>query len=155
MDKDEQKALQDIEEFGCHVLQIMAEGNLPPFSYSIGIQKQTGKPELVVIGLKEPLARYLVNEYNSRVRGGEEFIPGQFYSGFLEGFDCTFEPVDSSHFEEYFGWGRWLYGGNTFEVLQLIYPTTTGQWPWSPDASPGFVSWQPILTETGRSRFTA
>jgi len=153
MDQSEQKALDDIEEFGCHVLQIMAEGEFPPFSYSIGITKKLRKPEVVVIGLKEPIAGFLVNEYNTRVQAGEDFTPGKMYDGFLEGFACTFEPVAKRHFKEYFGWGRWLYGGNNFEVLQLIYPTTSGLWPWSPDYPAGFIAWQPMLTDTGKSRF--
>ena len=42
MDADEQKALDDIEKYGCHIIYVMAEGEAPPFSYSIGIWRSTG-----------------------------------------------------------------------------------------------------------------
>ena len=146
MDEHEQKALSDIDEFGCHILKEMAEGDEPPFSYSIGIQKTSGAPEVVVIGLKEPIALFVVNEYNRRVRTGERFEPGTNYDGFLEGFPVQVVAVAKKHFNEYFGWGRWLYRGDSFEVLQIIYPTTGGIWPWDETASDGFRRWQADLS---------
>jgi len=35
MDAAEQKALEDIERYGCHILHVMAQGELPPFSYTL------------------------------------------------------------------------------------------------------------------------
>ena len=147
MDSDagDEKALADIEQYGCHVIHVHEEGDLPPFSYSVGIQQSSGAPEVVVIGLKEPISHYAVNEYNRRVRSGERFYPGQFYSGFLEGFDVQFVVVDRAHYEEYFGWNRWLYDGNEFDVLQMVYPSTDGVWPWGAAASSWFRTRQPLL----------
>lgn len=44
MDQYEEKALKDIEEYGCHILHVMEEDEYPRFTYSIGIQKNTGQP---------------------------------------------------------------------------------------------------------------
>ena len=145
MDSGEEKALADIAEYGCHVLNILAEDDLPPFTYTVGIERSSSAPELVVIGLKQPLAHFIVNEYNRRVRAGEQFSSGQFASGFIEGFDCQFREVHRSHYREYFGWDIWLYGGTEFRVLQLVYPTVKGIWPWDPSVSDPFVGWQPLL----------
>ncbi|MEP1445115.1 MAG: hypothetical protein ABJK37_03245 [Paraglaciecola sp.] len=39
--------------------------------------------------------------------------------------------------------------GDDFDVLQMIWPTTDGLWPWFNDTSE-FYRWaQPILNETG------
>jgi len=146
MDPAEQKALADIDQYGCHVLHVAAEDELPPFSYSVGIWRSSGRPEVIAIGLKQNLAHFIVNEYNQRVQGGEVFVPGQLYSGFIEGFEVTFEQVERELYPEYFGWDLWLYGGLQFEALQLVYPSTTGVWPWQPSASEGFRTWQPLLT---------
>ena len=35
MDQYEEKALKDIEQYGCHILHVMEEGEYPGFSYSI------------------------------------------------------------------------------------------------------------------------
>ena len=145
MDAGEKKALADIEQYGCHVIHVAAEDDLPPFSYSVGIQRRSGSPEVVVIGLKQSLAHFVVNEYNRRVRAGEKFTPGELYANFIEGFDITFERVGREFYTEYFGWNLWLYGNPEFEVLQLVYPTTDGEWPWRPNASEWFRAWQPIL----------
>lgn len=149
--RGEQKALADIDQYGCHVIHVCAEGDLPPFSYSVGIQRSSGRPEVVIIGLKQTIAHFAVNEYNSRGQAGETFTPGELYSGFLEGFDVTFERVEREFYREYFGWDLWLYGGADFEVLQLVWPTTEGVWPWQAGASEWFRDWQPLLTKSAVS----
>lgn len=147
MDAGEKKALDDIEKYGCHVIHVLEDEEGPPFSYSVGVQKTSGVPEVIVIGLKQTIAHFVVNEYNSRVRAGERFAPGTRHEGFLEGFRVQFEVVTPAHFDDYLGWDKWLYGGKNFEVLQIIYPTTDGIWPWEPRASEWFRERQPILSD--------
>lgn len=148
MDDAERKALANIEQFGCQVMHVLGEGELPPFSYSVGIQSTSLSPEVVVIGLKQEVAHFVVNEYNRRVREGEFFTPGERYSGFLEGFDVAVEKVDRIFYKDYFGWNLWLYNGDEFEIVQLVYPNTSGVWPWDPQASEWFRKWQPILNSS-------
>ena len=143
--EEDAKAFADIEKYGCHVLHIVEEADLPPFAYSIGIQQSCGAPELVVIGLKQPLAHFVINEYNKQVRTGARFRAGGYYSGFLESFDCKMQGVHRSHYKDYFGWGLWLYKGSEFEVLQLVYPTVEGIWPWDAEATEWFRNRQPLL----------
>jgi len=143
----ERRTLANIEKFGCSVLHIPAEDDLPSFTYSVGITKTSKAPELLVIGLEQSLAHFIINEYNRRVRSGEVFTTGKRYSGFIEGFEVQAEKVAPSFYDEYFGNNLWLYEGPNFEVLQFVYPTTTGVWPWEPDASDWFCSNQPILSD--------
>jgi hypothetical protein len=145
MDEGDRKILEDIERFGCSVMHVSAEGDLAPFSYSVGITKSSGAPEVVVIGLKQPIAHFIVNEYNQRVREGEQFLPGHRYSGFIEGFEVLAVPVGHEHYREHFGYDLWLYKGSSFEVLQLVYPNTSGVWPWQEEADEWFRRWQPLL----------
>jgi hypothetical protein len=144
-DPGEQKAIADVEQYRCHVIHVLEEGDLPPFAYSVGIEKTSQAAELVVIGLKQPLAHYIINEYNRRVREGEHFEAGQPVSGFLEGFDCQLRSVDRSHYPGYFGRDLWFYKGNGFRVLQLVYPTVEGIWPWEAEANDWFRRRQPLL----------
>ncbi len=149
MDKQDQKALSDIEEYGCHVLNIMEGDDEPSFTYTIGINKQQHKPDVVIIGLKHELAHFLANEYNNRLRAGEQFEPGKRYSGFLGDFDVCFIKVAKKHYKEYFGWGLWLHDGDSFDMLQMVWPTTDGIWPWHENKT-DFYNWaQPILNEKG------
>jgi len=148
MDRGEQKALADIDRYGCHVIHVLEEDELPSFTYSVGIQRSSGRPEGVIVGLKQPLAHSVINEYNRRAQEGEVFTPGEQYSGFIEGFDLVVERVDPEFYHEYFGWNLWLYGGPEFDVIQLVWPSTDGVWPWQIDAPASFRDWQPLLTKS-------
>lgn len=150
LDESEKKALSDIDEFGCHILNVFESDDYPNFTYSIGIEKNFNKPELIIIGLKTELAHSVVNNYCARVRDGEHIIPGEYYSDFLEDFKVCFIEVAKKHYKNHFGWANWLYKGNSFKVLQLIFPTTSGSWPWSDDATESFLWWQRVLNEDGR-----
>ena len=145
VDKSEEKALSDIEEYGCHILHVMEESDYPGFTYSIGIERKTGQPEIIVTGLKQEIAHWMINEYNNRIKSGEIFEPDKFYEGFLEGFQVTFKAVEKKHYSEYFGWAKWLYEGDNFRVLQLIYPSTSGLWPWDQSAPEDFTWFIPRL----------
>ena len=73
----EQRTKDDIAKYGCSVMHVFdAEGELPPFAYSIGIQQEAGAPEVVVIGLKRPMAHSVINEYNQRVLRASDLRSG-------------------------------------------------------------------------------
>ena len=145
---EDKKAFENIKDYGCHILNVMEDEHGPSFSYSIGIQQCLGKPELLVHGLNQELAQAMINDYNFRLKEGEEFIPGKYYDDFLEGFKVCFTEVDLKFYDDYFGWGKWLYKGTDFKVLQLIWPTTEGLWPWDEHGSE-YYSWsQPILNSS-------
>jgi hypothetical protein len=149
VDNEDQKAHDDIEQFGCHVINVMEGEEEPQFTYSIGINKKQDKPDLIIVGLKRELAHSVINNYKDRLLDGETFETGVFYSGFLGNFDVCFIEVDKSHYKDHFGWGLWLHEGDNFNVLQLVWPTTDGQWPWSTEKS-DFYKWaQPILNDSG------
>jgi len=149
MNAAERKALADIEKHGFHIINVMEEDDLPGFVYTLGIQRTAAAPEVIVIGLKERLAQFVVSEYHRRVRAGESFVPGGMYGDFIEGFEVTFVVVDKSHYPLYLGWDLWLYDGDGFDALQMVYPTTKGVWPWDEGVPEDFREWQPILTRTG------
>ncbi|SDJ75601.1 protein of unknown function [Catalinimonas alkaloidigena] len=145
MKPNEVKALQDIEVYGCHILHVLAEDDSPPFCYSMGIEKCTGQPELIITGLKRELTHGIINEYNNRIKNGETFEADRYYDGFLKGFPVLFKKVDRLHYAEYFGWAQWLYGRDHFSALQLIYPTTAGVWPWEAKAIDSYLKMLPRL----------
>ena len=146
MKQAEQEILDHIERFDCHVTSVFdPDGIEPTFSYSIGLRKKFGVPEVIVVGLEPELGHALVNEYRDRVRAGERFEPGVPYSGFLDGFSVYLEPVIKKHRKGYMLSACWLYGGSDFEAVQIVYPTTSGVWPWEPEASDWFRNNQPML----------
>ena len=150
MSDGDNRTRADIAEHGCTVIHVLGEGDLPPFAYSVGISEKTGRPEVIVIGLKRPMAHFVVNEYNTRVRTGEIFEAGKLYAGFLEGFDVMFKPVPPDVYPEYLGHDLAWYGDWRFKAVQLVYPATDGVWPWAAAASQAFRERQPVLARIGR-----
>ncbi|WP_309708150.1 DUF4262 domain-containing protein, partial [Armatimonas sp.] len=147
MSNFDQKIQEDITRFGCAVIHISEEDDLPPFSFSVGITKTAAAPELIVIGLQQELAHVLINDFHERVGAGESFRVGERYSGFLEEFDVALERVAESFYDEYLGYNLGFYKGPNFEALQLIYPNTEGIWPWQPEADACYRARQPLLQE--------
>ncbi len=149
MNEQDKKVLADIEEFGCHVLNVIEDEDEPSFTYSIGINKKQNRPDIVILGLKNELAHSMANDYKNRLLNGEVFEPGKLYQDFLGDFDVCFINVAKKHFKEYFGWGLWLHDGDDFEVMQMVWPTTEGVWPWDSGKSEFYAWAQPILNESG------
>jgi len=147
---NDKRVADNIREYGCHVISVFdPEEKQAPFSYSVGIQEMTGAPEAIVIGVRSTLGHSMINEYNKQVRAGAKFQRGVLYSGFLEGFSIYIEPAKPSRLVEYtLGCNR-FYKGKPYATVQLIYPTTSGVWPWQASASEWFTSNQPML---GRQR---
>jgi len=146
MNPAEQRILDDIEQFGCHVTSVFdPKQTEPSFSYSIGITKSLGVPEVIVVGVNHKLGHSLVNSYMDRARVGEVFLPGVPYLGFLTGFPVYFRQVIEEHRKTYMLSANWLYDGTEYSALQIVYPTTAGIWPWDPAVSDWFRTNQPML----------
>lgn len=149
---NDERIARDIAHHGCHVISVFdPEEKLPVFAYTIGVTESAGAPEAIVFGLSRNLGHSLLNEYCRRARAGERFARGTKVGGFLEGFPVLFEPVRASRHAEYtLGCAR-RYGRLSLEyaVVQVVWPSTRGVWPWEKAASEWLVANQPLL---GRKR---
>ncbi|HZX76344.1 DUF4262 domain-containing protein [Lysobacter sp.] len=144
MDEYERNILRHIQEHGCSVTSVFdPDEKEPPFSYSIGIAKSSGAPEIIIVGLSSKQSHRMVNEYNRRCQAGERFQPGVLYLGFLDDFAVQFGPVTREQRAEYM---RSACCGPEFEAVQLIWPNASGVWPWDPEASEWFRANQPLLS---------
>ena len=132
-DESEQKVLDDIREFGQHVLAVAEDDVGPGFVYSIGLFENYAHPEIIIIGLRQELAHLLINNIAFDIKEGKTFTPGEFHEGVLDDFLCYFAAVHPEHYRDFVGWARWYYGGDDFPLVQCIYPTTNGVFPWEKD----------------------
>lgn len=148
MNEFERKIIKNIEKYGCHVTSVFdPKEKDPDFTYSIGIHKVENQPELIVLGLRHELSSGIVNEYNRRIKNGERFVIGEYYEGFIEGFQVTFQEVAERYKEEYMLSCNWLYDGINYPVMQLVFPSVKGVWPWEKEASESFKKLQPSFQE--------
>lgn len=137
-----------IEKHGWHVMSVAnaADESGPFFSYSTGIYQKLRAPELLIIGLSSNLSARLINIYgNNILNQGAFFEAGKFYSGFLEGFDVYMTEPDDRARKEFAIWADWYYQRQPFPILQCIWPSTNGVWPWEEAASVELKEMQPLL----------
>jgi hypothetical protein len=144
--ENDKRVAADVDKYGCHVISVFdPEEKLPSFSYSVGIQATSGAPEAIVLGVRPNLGHSMINEYNDQVRKGMRFERSVQYPGFLEGFNIYVESAKAALLSEYTLGCTRFYKGTDYSVVQLIYPTTEGVWPWQKAASEWFKLNQPML----------
>jgi hypothetical protein len=146
-DEAEQKALDDIRKHGLHLIHVQDDSQGPGFTYSIGLFENYAHPEIIIFGLKLELASILLNNMAFDIKEGKTFTPREFHEGVLDDFLCYFGEVPPVHFREFVGWARWFYEGDNFQLLQCVYPTVKGIFPWQANF-PEDTRWHcPMLIE--------
>lgn len=145
INKGKQKILTDIEKFGWHIINVMEGKNYPGFAYSIGLFKSYKHPEIIIIGLKPELAQVLINNIGYDIKNGSIYNSDKFYSNILDNYDCKMIEVLKGNYKEYVGLGIWYYENDNFPLLQCIYPTLNGIYPWDKTWPKEIIEYQPIL----------
>jgi hypothetical protein len=145
LSEGDKKLLSDIEEYGLHVIYVLEDESGPGFGYSVGLFHTYNHPEILIIGLKQELIHSIINSIGDEVKKGNKFESKSFYSNLIEEFDCYFIDVKEEFYKEYVGYGLWYYEYNEFPLLQCIYPTIKGVYPWEKEWPDSIKDLQPIL----------
>lgn len=140
--------IQDnIDQYGWHIVSVLADEEGPSFSYSIGLFESFGHPEVIFVGLKIELAQILINNIGYSIKEGLIYEHDQFYTDILDNYKCRMLKVDSSNYDAYVGQAQNYYNG-PFPLLQCIYPTINGIFPWDEEWPSNLRSVQPLLSES-------
>ncbi|MGI4872593.1 MAG: DUF4262 domain-containing protein [Janthinobacterium lividum] len=141
----EQKIISDVAKYGFHVAQVPGDGYSPNFSYTIGLYKTYGYPELICFGLNLELL-------HSVLWSGKELLDKQpvldqsiGYPDFLGDYDVRFLTVDKGWYKDYFGYGAWFNQGWDFPALQIVWPDKQALFPWEAAFNPAWKAGQPLL----------
>ena len=145
MTKGDKQLLSDIEEFGWHVVKILEDDKGPGFCYSIGLFETFNHPEIIIVGPNLDLAHTLINNIGEDLKNGMGYETGKLYPDILDGFDCLMLKVKEEHYKQHFGYAQWYYKNKSFPVLQCIYPTVKGVYPWEAHWPENIKDLQPIL----------
>ena len=146
-DEYEEKAIADIRKHGVHILNVFdPEGRDPKFNYSVGLWHSYDHPEILIFGLDADISTQLINDVAEKCRNNDPTAEnGMISSKYISSFDVQFIDVPKIHYRDYFGWARWLYQGDNFLVLQMVFPDKFGNWPWSEKTSDDFRWFQTVL----------
>jgi hypothetical protein len=145
MNRAEAKIIADVDTHGWHVMNVMPGEPHPPHSFSIGLQRTFGHPEIVILGLRGEIAQVLINDIGLKIRDGHAYEPGARYPGIIKGFSVSFANVSVEHFSEYLGFALWFYGGEPFAAIQMVWPDGNGAFPWEASFNEELRSLQPLL----------
>jgi Domain of unknown function (DUF4262) len=130
----EKDILYNVETYGCHINYIFDNKSInPSFSYSVGLFSNFQQPEILIIGLKQELSHILINNICLDYKESKSLKIGAYNSDILDGFDCLVLEVDKNYYEDYVLSANWYYEERDFPVVQIIYPTINGVFPWEKD----------------------
>jgi hypothetical protein len=142
---NDQKLLDDVAEYGWHVIGVLDHGEAPGWSYSIGLFKNFGHPEIVVFGLDSDLRQSIINTIGDAARDGNTFEIDSNYFDLIETYACTFKGVAPLWRDFFLAFATWFYDGADYPVLQCFWPDFDLRFPWEPNFSEDLFSAQPLL----------
>ena len=142
---DDEKLLSDVKEYGWHVLKIFEKNQTPGWAFSIGLFENFNHPEIIVFGLNDEVAHYVINAVGEEVRNGKTFAVDGLYSDLIDAYACTFKPVNPVWYHDFLGYANWFYSGDNYPALQCIWPDKNHRFPWEPEFNPNWVWAQPLL----------
>ena len=142
---DDDKLLADVKDYGWHVIKILEKNETPGWAFSIGLYKNFNHPEVVVFGLNDEVAHFLINEIGDEIRAGKKFGVDGLYSDLIDTYSCTFKPVNPVWYHAFLGYANWFYKSQNYPALQCIWPDKNHRFPWDPEFNPNWVWAQPLL----------
>jgi hypothetical protein len=116
------------------------------YTYTIGFTAHTGFPDVVVFGLTPVAARGLIGLVADALLGGTEIPLGAELIGLLDNdLRCEFAPVDIDEYALLFQTAASWYRGESFEMVQLLYPDRNGFMPYEPGFDHRMRFAQPVV----------
>ncbi len=143
MNDADAKVVNDIEEYGWHVVKVFSKGGGPDFAYSIGLHESFRHPEILVVGLALDTMHQIINNIGADVKTGKTFEAGSQYADILDDYDCAFREVLKDYYPDLFGWGMSHYKGTEFPAIQCVWPNRDHRFPWDSDSDFNFKQAQP------------
>jgi hypothetical protein len=135
----------DVEQYGLRVNHVLEDETGPPFSYSIGLFKTYGHAEIIMVGLRQELTHTLINNMAYDIKSGKVYSASTFDADILTGFECYITDVYKSNYDSYVGQAQSFYLGSDFPLIQCIYPTIKGIYPWEENWPENLKELQPVL----------
>ncbi len=153
-DDDERRVIEDVQQYGWHIVGVDADQEGPGFAYSIGLYHRLKQPEIIVFGLSNfKTMAQVINSIGEEMKKGTKFEDWKENDQILEGYSCMFRDVDHEFYPEYLGYAGWFYRPDDFPVLQCVWPDRQGRYPWHPEFPATLHARQPVLARQQAWRF--
>ena len=130
--------------YGFSTISVVGETN--SFSYTVGLHKSYGHPEMIVFGLPPNTAHGVLSDIALKAKQGAPFDLSKPADKLLEDCNVFFVEVPKDAFAEYVLSAIRFNGAEDFSVFQVVWPSARdGLYPWDAEADPEFVASQPVL----------
>jgi Domain of unknown function (DUF4262) len=146
LDKHEQRFVEQIRKHGWFCTHVASDNEGPGFTYTTGFWLKFNFPELILFSLARPVAHDTFWHMYRELEAGRHFPVGEPLDRIFRNVAAVLLPVSPQQYRPHLGWSRWFYGSDDFPCLQLVFPDSSGQFPWSPTSSERFRTIQPDLT---------
>ncbi|WP_407148045.1 DUF4262 domain-containing protein [Bradyrhizobium sp. ORS 86] len=143
----DEKILRDVRTHGCHIMQVLSDGNQPEYAFSVGLYLNFAQAELAIFGLDRRDAANVINEVRGRAAAGRIYTDGDVCDDLLVDRRLCFARVPGSAYRPYFGTALWFYGATRrpFPILQMVWPDINGHFPWESGYDVSLKAYQPVL----------
>lgn len=141
----EQQLLANVEKYGWHCTSVGAAEGRPTFTYTVGLYRSYGHPELLVYGLRAQTAHSMLSRVAAAASSAQAMDLNRPTAELVKGYDCVFVPVPAEAYAPHVLSALWFYEGAGFPLYQIVWPSEDGLLPWHPDADEAFRAAQPVL----------
>ena len=129
----DEQLLADVAEHGWHHVHVHPREGNPMWSFSVGLFRTWGQPDVLLSGLEMDTCHDLMNTAADAARAGRGCAPGDRSDDFVEGYEVAFLAVRPDWYASFLGYAQWFHGSSAgFPVLQLVWPDRDGRFPWEP-----------------------
>ena len=123
--------LQNIEKFGCHIMQVKGTSTTPGWSYSIGLYDTAHQPEIIAVGMPQAAAVTAINKAVALLREGVDLTVGRV-SNIIPNRDAEFRLADPECVDRLMGRALFYYDDELPPTLQLLYPDLNNRFQQDP-----------------------
>jgi hypothetical protein len=116
----------------------------PPFMYTAGLWRLADHPELIITGLPNEPAKWVLDRAVALVREGKHLVAGTTVAGLIGDYPAAIRDVDPSRLSE-LAEAADLYRGVIYTALQIVWPDREGRFPWDRGAAREYCEAQPLL----------
>ena len=131
MNDADRKLLADVSTHGWHCVHVRGDSQGPGYTFSVGLYRTHGHPELMVMGLEPEVAHPILGLAVAQIKQGHVYRDGFRDDTLLDGVDCMLRKVPPALHRKYLGYCSWFYKDRPdgFEALQILWPDSQGRYP--------------------------
>ncbi|RYF39666.1 MAG: DUF4262 domain-containing protein [Cytophagaceae bacterium] len=149
LDADEKSFIARIRQHGWFDTAVSGDDEGPGFSYTSGLWVNASQPEVIMFSMKREIAHDVFWDLFRDAQAGKGLEQGVQTDQVFGNLPAYAFPVAKKYYREYLGWNRWLYAGDNFPCIQIVWSDREGVFPWQEGFDLTFANDQPDLTESG------